>query len=103
MKLLTKIKNKIIHLCGGYTYEELPYNKFYNVVHTEYPVEHLKFNYKYFLGTPKERIDQEMAESFANAILQNKLYTSTTINSMETPELLNTTYSIYIARPQKEN
>lgn len=99
MKLLTKIKNKIIHWCGGYTFNDLPQHR---IVHIEYPVEHLQFNFKYFIGTPKERIDQEMAESFANAILKNKLYESQTINSRETPELLNTIYSIYIARP-KEN
>lgn len=99
MKLLTKIKNKIIHWCGGYTFDDLPRHK---IIHTEYPIEHLKFSYKYFLGTPKELIDEEMARSFAKAILENKLYTKETINSIETPELLNASYSIYIARP-KEN
>ena len=99
MKLLTKIKNKIIHWCGGYTFDDLPRQR---IVHIEYPVEHLQFSFKYFLGTPREKIEQEMAESFANAILKNKLYESQTINSRETPELLNTIYSIFIARP-KEN
>ena len=97
--LIKKIKNKIIHWCGGYTFNDLPQQR---IIHTEYPIEHLKFSYKYFIGTPHEIIEKEMMQSFANAILKNKLYTSETVNSRETPQLLNTTYSIYIARP-KEN
>ena len=81
--------------------EELGQLKEQKIVHIEYPVEHLQFSFKYFLGTPRERIEQEMAESFANAILKNKLYESQTINSKETPELLNIIYSIYIAKPKE--
>ena len=97
MKLLTKIKNKIIHWCGGYTRQEKLV-----VTTIQYPVKHLQFSYKYFLGTPRELIDKKMAQSFADAILQDKLYESRTINSCETPELLNTTYSIYIVDKSEE-
>lgn len=99
MKLLTKIKNKIIHWCGGYTFDDLPQRR---IIRTEYPIEHLKFNYRYFPNMPKELIDKEMAHLFAKAILENKLYTEEIVNSIETPKLLNASYSIYIARP-KEN
>jgi hypothetical protein len=102
MSLKEKIKRKLIHLCGGYTKDELLPNRKIEIVKTEYPIEKYKFSQMYILGTPKEYIDEEAAKQFTKIILDEKLYESETINNPDNPIMLKTTYSIYIGRPSKD-
>lgn len=102
MSLKEKIKRKLIHWCGGYTADDLP-NKKVEIVKTIYPIEKIQYCHKYFLNeTPRKYIDEEAANYLAKEIIKNRFYESTTEGSMESPGLVMTSYSIYIAHPPKD-
>ena len=102
MSLKEKIKKKIIHLCGGYTEEELLKEKqIHTIINTEYPIKQYKLDRLYFLNTPKDAIESDVAKSFAEIILNEQLYEARTVNNPEVPNMLKTTYSLYIAAPPK--
>lgn len=101
MSLKEKIKRKLIHLCGGYTIDDLP-DKKVELIKTIYPIERIQFCKKYFLNeVPREYIDEEAADFLANEIIKNGFYESQTESSIESPGLVMTSYSIYIAHPPK--
>jgi len=101
MSLKEKIKRKLIHWCGGYTVDDLP-NKKVEIVKTMYPIEKIQYCHKYFLNEiPKKYIDREAINQLAEEIFKNKFYESKTESSIESPGLVMTSYSIYIARPPK--
>lgn len=98
MKIKEKFKEWLVHKCGGIMSYEFA-NRPVEIVRTEYPIKHLQFSYKHFLGTPTEIMDKEAMKGFAEVIFKTHSYQSRTINSIDTPELLNTIYSLYIACP----
>lgn len=93
-----KFKEWLVHKCGGVMPYELA-SKQIEMIRTEYSIEHLEFSFKHFLGTPTEVIEREAMKGFAEVIFKTHSYQSKTINSIDTPELLNTIYSLYIACP----
>lgn len=101
MSFKEKIKRKLIHLCGGYTADDLP-NKKVEVVKTIYPIEKIQYCHKYFLNeVPRKYLDEEAINYLAKEIIKNGFYESKTESSMESPGLVMTNYSIYIAHPPK--
>lgn len=101
MSFKEKIKRKLIHLCGGYTADDLP-NKKVEVVKTIYPIEKIQYCHKYFLNeVPRKYLDEEAINYLAKEIIKNGFYESKTESSMESPGLVMTNYSIYIAYPPK--
>lgn len=102
MSLKEKIKRKLIHLCGGYTADDLP-NKKVEVVKTIYPIEKIQYCHKYFLNeVPRKYLDEEAVNYLAKEIIKNGFYESKTESSMESPGLVMTNYSIYITHPPKD-
>ena len=101
MPFKEKIKRKLIHWCGGYTADDLP-NKKIEVVKNIYPIEKIQYCHRYFLNdVPRKYIDEEAANYLAKEIIKNGFYESTTESSIESPGLVMTSYSIYIAHPPK--
>ena len=101
MSLKEKIKRKLIHLCGGYTADDLP-NKKVEVIKTIYPIEKIQYCHKYFLNeVPRKYLDEEAVNYLAKEIIKNGFYESKTESSIESPGLVMTNYSIYIAHPPK--
>ena len=104
MKLISKIKQKIIHWCGGYTEEELLSNrKKVEIIKTIYPIEKIQFSHRYFINeTPKQYMDNEAANYLTKEIIKRGFYKSRTESSKESPGLVITYYSIYVALPPKD-
>lgn len=99
MSLKEKIKRKLIHLCGGYCNEDIPFlERKVNIVKTECPLEHIQFNFKHYVGeTPMDVINMEAARKLADYIIQHHLYNKRTEIDIENPKMLTSYYSIYVA------
>ena len=102
MKFIGKLKEKIIHWCGGFTLEEKLREPIqHEIIKVEAPVRKINFERKYFIDTPRNYIDQEMAKEIGNFILKNGLYEVHTTNSQESPNLLYSIYTVYIVKKER--
>ena len=100
IKVDDKLKEKLVHLCGGLMpYETMSYSREpVKMVRVDYPVQHLKVHFEHRIDDPPSCVDDIAAHLLGAHIIDNELFEHTTEMDQHN-NVVDEYYDLWIAKP----